>query len=60
MKKRTKLIIAAALAAGAYTTYEYLRNKRIPVIPANTPRLFDIHIHSFLGALEKNEPFDTS
>jgi hypothetical protein len=54
------LLGAAILTIAVLTAYEYARNKRIPTLPANTPRAFQIHIHSFLGALEKGGPFDVS
>jgi len=60
MKTSSKIIIGLAMAAGALTLYEFMRNKRIPTLPANTPRTFDIHIHSFLDALNNDEPFDIS
>ena len=60
MKASTKVVLGLLAAAGALTAYEFLRNKRITTIAANTPRTFDIHIHSFLGALENGEPFDIS
>ena len=60
MKTSSKIFIGLAIAAGAFTLYEFMRNKRIPTLPANTPRVFDIYIHSFLGALENDETFDTN
>ena len=60
MRTASKIAIGLAVAAGALTVFELMRNKRIQTLPANTPRTFDIHIHSFLGALENNEPFDVS
>lgn len=57
MKKRTVLAVGAALAAGV-TAFELVRNSQIKTLPANTPREFHIHAHSFLRALEDNAPFD--
>lgn len=58
MKTAPKLLLGAAAGLAAYTAAEAWRNSRIPTIPANTPRAFQIHLHSILQNLEDGTPFD--
>lgn len=59
--KTIKTLASIALgAAVGLTLYEWRRNSRIPTLPANTPREFKIHIHSFLDALENDAHFDAT
>jgi len=59
MRLKTLLAISTVALTGL-TLYELNRNRKIPTLPANTPRPYNIHIHDFLAALAEDKPFDTA
>ncbi|MCL2526846.1 MAG: hypothetical protein FWE42_00405 [Defluviitaleaceae bacterium] len=59
MKLKTILTLTTA-SLTALTLYQLNRSRKIPTLPANTPRPYKIHIHDFLGALAEDKPFDTT
>jgi len=60
MKKFKFFAGLAAAGIIGLTAYELIKNKRIAIMPANTPRAYDIQIHNFLGALDRDEAFDAA